>query len=232
MTGVEKTQFQVAIDGPAASGKSTLARMLAGKIGGYYINTGDMYRAATWFVLQRGIDPAESPAEAASLLNECDIAYRLEEGCPRLFLNDAPVDGAAIRSPEVAGRVSHTARIPEVREWMLERQRGCRNLGIVIMEGRDIGTVIFPEARFKFFVTASPEERARRRLAQPGEVPPGATLESVARDIAERDRIDSTRAVAPLKPADDAVQLCSDGFTAEEMADRVAQMIQAELAGK
>jgi cytidylate kinase len=206
--------------------------MLAGKIGGYYINTGDMYRAATWFVLQRGIDPAESPAEAAALLKECDIAYRLEEGCPRLFLNDAPVDGAAIRSPEVAGRVSHTARIPEVREWMLERQRGCRNLGIVIMEGRDIGTVIFPEARFKFFVTASPEERARRRLAQPGEVAPGPTLESVARDIAERDRIDSTRAVAPLKPADDAVQLCSDGFTAEEMADRVAQMIQAELAGK
>ena len=232
MTGVENTQFQVAIDGPAASGKSTLARMLAGKIGGYYINTGDMYRAATWFVLQRGIDPAESPAEAVALLKECDIAYRLMDGCPRLFLNDAPVDGAAIRSPEVAGRVSHTARIPEVREWMLERQRGCRNLGIVIMEGRDIGTVIFPEARFKFFVTASPEERARRRLAQPGEVPPGATLESVARDIAERDRIDSTRAVAPWKPADDAVQLCSDGFTAEEMADRVAQMIQAELAGQ
>ncbi|MBO7741704.1 MAG: (d)CMP kinase [Victivallales bacterium] len=223
-------KFQVAIDGPAASGKSTLARLLAGRIGGYYINTGDMYRAATWYILSRGIDPAHSPEDAAALLAECDIRYRIADGKPQLFLNDAPVDAAAIRSPEVASKVSHTARIPAVRQWMLERQQGCSELGIVIMEGRDIGTVIFPRARFKYFVTASPEERARRRFAQPGEVPPGATLESVARDIAERDRIDSTREVAPLKPAEDAVMICSDGFTAEELADNVAQMIRKELA--
>ena len=225
-----EVKFQVAIDGPAASGKSTLAKLLAARIGGYYINTGDMYRAATWYALQQGIDPAVQPDETAALLEKCDISYRLVDGKPVLFLNDAPVDAAAIRSPEVAGRVSHTARIPAVRDWMLERQRGCRELGIVIMEGRDIGTVIFPDAKFKFFVTASPEERARRRLAQPGEVPPGATLESVARDIAERDRIDSTRAVAPLKPAADALQLSSDGFTAVEMADRLTAIIKEGLA--
>lgn len=218
--------FQVAIDGPAASGKSTVARLLAGRIGGYYINTGDMYRTVSWVALQHGVDPVANPSGVVALLSDCDLRYRIVEGVPTLFLNDAVVPQEAIRSPEVSAIVSPVAAIPEVREWMLDRQRECKEVGIVIMEGRDIGTVIFPDAKFKFFVTASPMERARRRLAQKGEVADGATLESVAADIARRDEIDSTRAVAPLRPAEDAVTIMTDGISAEEVADLLATAIR------
>ena len=217
--------FQVAIDGPAASGKSTVARLLAKRIGGYYINTGDMYRAVSWVALTHGVDPVANPAGVVALLADCDLRYRIVDGVPTLFLNGSVVPQEAIRSPEVSSIVSPVAAIPEVREWMLDRQRECKEVGIVIMEGRDIGTVIFPGAKFKFFVTASPMERARRRLAQKGEVADGATLESVAADIARRDEIDSTRAVAPLRPAEDAVTIMTDGITAEEVADLLATAI-------
>ena len=218
--------FQVAIDGPAASGKSTVARLLAKRIGGYYINTGDMYRAVSWVALQHGVDPVANPAGVVKLLADCDLRYRIVDDVPTLFLNNEVVPQEAIRSPEVSAIVSPVAAIPEVREWMLDRQRECKEVGIVIMEGRDIGTVIFPDAKFKFFVTASPMERARRRLAQKGEVAEGATLESVAADIARRDEIDSTRAVAPLRPAEDAVTIMTDGITAEEVADLLATAIR------
>ena len=218
--------FQVAIDGPAASGKSTVARLLAKRIGGYYINTGDMYRAVSWVARQHDVDPVANPAGVVALLADCDLRYRIVDGVPTLFLNGSVVPQEAIRSPEVSAIVSPVAAIPEVREWMLDRQRECKEVGIVIMEGRDIGTVIFPDAKFKFFVTASPMERARRRLAQKGEVADGATLESVAADIARRDEIDSTRAVAPLRPAEDAVTIMTDGITAEEVADLLATAIR------
>ncbi len=218
--------FQVAIDGPAASGKSTVAKLLAKRIGGYYINTGDMYRAIAWTALSRGADPVANPQSVVQLLPECNLHYRIVEGIPTLFLNGAVVPQGSIRSPEVSAIVSPVAAIPEVRTWMLDRQRECKTVGIVIMEGRDIGTVIFPQAKFKFFVTASPMERARRRLAQKGEVAAGATLESVAADIARRDQIDSTRPVAPLRPAVDAVTIMTDGITAEEVADLLATAIR------
>ena len=221
-----KQFFQVAIDGPAASGKSTVARLLAKRIGGYYINTGDMYRAVSWVALQHGVDPVANPAGVVKLLADCDLRYRIVDDVPTLFLNNEVVPQEAIRSPEVSAIVSPVAAIPEVREWMLDRQRECKEVGIVIMEGRDIGTVIFPDAKFKFFVTASPMERARRRLAQKGEVAEGATLESVAADIARRDEIDSTRAVAPLRPAENAVTIMTDGITAEEVADLLATAIR------
>jgi cytidylate kinase len=218
--------FQVAIDGPAASGKSTVARLLAKRIGGDYINTGDMYRAVSWVALTHGVDPVANPAGVVKLLADCDLRYRIVDDVPTLFLNNEVVPQEAIRSPEVSAIVSPVAAIPEVREWMLGRQRECKEVGIVIMEGRDIGTVIFPDAKFKFFVTASPMERARRRLAQKGEVAEGATLESVAADIARRDEIDSTRAVAPLRPAENAVTIMTDGITAEEVADLLATAIR------
>lgn len=214
--------FQVAIDGPAASGKSTVAKLLAKRIGGYYINTGDMYRAVAWQALVHGV----VPEDVVKLLPSFDLRYRIVDGVPTLFLNDAVVPHDAIRSPEVSAIVSQVAAVPAVREWMLDRQRECKEVGIVIMEGRDIGTVIFPQAKFKFFVTASPMERARRRLAQKGEVADGATLESVAADIARRDEIDSTRAVAPLRPAEDAVTIMTDGISAEEVAELLAAAIR------
>lgn len=224
------TAFQVAIDGPAAAGKSTVARMLADRIGGYYINTGDMYRAVAWHCLEHGATPGRDDDKVVALLPQCDVQYRIIGHKPVLFLNGEPVPQSQLRKPEVAAVVSQTARIPQVRSWMLERQRSCRSLGIVVMEGRDIGTVIFPDAKFKFFVTASPMERARRRLAQPGEVPPGATLESIAAAIAERDRIDSTREVAPLRPADDAVTVVTDHLNAEEVTARLAAVIAGGAA--
>ena len=223
MTG---KMIQIAIDGPAASGKSTAARMLAERLGGYYVNTGDMYRTVAWAALQAGIDPEADPAAVVAKLPGWDLRLRTEGGTLQLVLNDAPVPQEAIRAPAVAAVVSQVARIPEVRAWMLSRQRDCRHLGIIIMEGRDIGTVVLPDATCKFFITASPEERARRRLRQAGEVAPGATLASVASEIAERDRIDSTRAVAPLKPAADAEIVVTDGLGPDPVADLLVAAIK------
>lgn len=217
--------FQVAIDGPAASGKSTAARLLASRIGGYYINTGDMYRTVSWKALALGISPDDDPDAVVRMLADLDLHYRIVEGRPLLFLNGTPVRQAEIRSPQVAAIVSQVARIPGVRSWLLELQRECKSLGRIVMEGRDIATVIFPNAKFKFFITASPLERARRRLAQTDEVTDGATLESVAADIARRDEIDSTREVAPLKPAPDSIIVQTDGLDANEVADRLAEIV-------
>jgi len=155
------------------------------------------------------------------------LEFRLDApGQPVLYLNGVTVPQAEIRAPAVAAAVSHVAKIPEVRTWLLARQRDTRSLGLIVMEGRDIGTVIFPDAPFKFFVTASPEVRARRRLLQAGETADGATIATVAAEIAERDRLDSTRAVAPLKPAPDAVLLNTDALTADQAAEQIAQTVR------
>ncbi|NLF19125.1 MAG: (d)CMP kinase [Lentisphaerae bacterium] len=219
--------LKIAIDGPAASGKSTVARLVAERLGGFTVNTGDLYRAVSWAALERGLDPVRDAAGVVAMLAELDLAYRIAEpGRLRLHLNGRPVPQEAIRAAAVAAVVSHVARLPEVREWLRQRQRDCCALGTVVMEGRDIGTVILPDAPFKFFITASPMERARRRLAQPGEVAAGATVQSVAAEIAERDRIDSSRPVAPLRPADDAITINTDGLTPDEVADRVVGVIR------
>ena len=222
--------IQIAIDGPAASGKSTVARLVAKALGGYYVNTGDMYRAVTWLALQNGIDCEREPDALVKLLDSgaVDIEYRRDqEGNPVLTVNGSPAASAAIRSPEVARSVSFTARIPGVRDWLRERQRATRRFGIIVMEGRDIGTVILPDATHKFFLTASPEVRARRRLAQAGETAPGATVDSVAAEIAERDRIDSMRPVAPLRVAADAVVINTDTLTAEDVAACITDAVRS-----
>lgn len=217
----------IAIDGPAASGKSTVARLVAAKLGGVCINTGDMYRTVTWVAREHGADPLTDPAAVVRLLAAIDLRYdRGADGLPVLLLDGKPVPQERIRAPETAAAVSQVARLPEVRTWMLERQRQTRRLGTIVMEGRDIGTVVFPDTPHKFFVTASPEVRARRRLAQAGETPSGATVASVAAEITERDRIDSTRAVAPLKPAADAMVINSDALTAEQVTERIVAAVR------
>jgi cytidylate kinase len=219
--------LRIAIDGPAASGKSTVARLLAERLGGYCVNTGDLYRAVSWTALERGLDVARDPEAVIAMLTALDLRYRpASPGQLQLSRNGEPVPQERIRSAEVAAVVSLVARIPAVRAWLRQRQRECCALGTVVMEGRDIGTVILPDADHKFFVTASPEERARRRLRQAGEVPPGATVATVAAQIAERDRIDSSRAVAPLQAAPDAVLIDTDGLTPDQVVERMMQAIR------
>jgi CMP/dCMP kinase len=211
----------IAIDGPAASGKSTVARLVAARLGGYYISTGEMYRALAWELLRRGVDPAADPAGVAALLPQLKLHCELRDGRPELVLNGERVPAEAVRAPEIAAAASVAAAIPAVRAWLLERQRDTARLGLVVLEGRDIGTVVFPDTPHKFFITARSETRAQRRLAQAGETAPGATVASVAAEIAERDRRDATRAIAPLRPAADAVIIETDSLTAEAVAARI-----------
>ena len=220
--------IQIAIDGPAASGKSTAARGLAARLNGLYVNTGDMYRTLAWAAIQHNVNAQHHPRELVNLLQGWELRYRKQaDGTLALVFNGQPVRQDDIRAPQVAAIVSYVAKIPELRSWMTSRQRECADLDVpVVMEGRDIGTVILPDAPYKFFVTATPEERARRRLAQSDEVASGATLAKVAADIAERDRIDSTRAVAPLKPAADAVTVITDGMTREQVVDHLLSFIK------
>lgn len=217
----------IAIDGPAASGKSTIAGLVADRLGIPYINTGNMYRAVTFHAIQQGIGLSEcSEDKLALLLNQIKLDYvKSASGRYEIMLN-GEFPGAKIRTPEVASFVSLVAALPNVRAWLLDKQREFAGLGRIVMEGRDIGTVIFPDARYKFFLTASPEERAKRRLAQNGETPDGATVESVAKAIAERDMLDSSRETAPLKKADDAFMIDTSGMSIEQVIEQILRHIQ------
>ena len=219
--------LQIAIDGPAASGKSTDAKLLAERINGLYVNTGLMYRAIAGAAYNLHIDPEKNPQELVKLLPQWTLEYRLDNENKKLelFFNDKPVDNAFLRSKEVSDVVSQVAAIPEVRDWMLQTQRDCAKLPIIIMEGRDIQTVVLPNATYKFFITASPEERARRRLKQ-GDFKDGTTLKEVAEQIKLRDHLDSTRAVAPLKPAADSLVINTDNMTPDEVVDKMVEHMQ------
>jgi cytidylate kinase len=203
----------IAIDGPAGSGKSTVARALAERLGLDYLDTGAMYRSVAFAALEASIDPADADA-LAELAQKVDIVV----GQPP----DAKVtvDGAdatsAIRGPEVSGAVSVVAANPAVRREMVKRQQDwAREHGGGVVEGRDIGTVVFPDAELKVFLTASDEERARRRGVETG----GAGW--VAGNIAHRDRLDSTRAASPMVPADDALQVDTTGRTVDQIVDQL-----------
>ena len=216
--------MQIAIDGPAASGKSTIAQEIANRLNATYINTGEMYRSLTQWCLKNGIEAEDSDSIVAQL-DDIDVSYRDINGTSTLTCCGEAVDRSAIRSPEITSKVSIVAKIPQVRHWMVERQRDSADVGLLVMEGRDIGTVVFPQAKWKFFLTASPEERARRRLAQDGEIPDGATLESVAKAIAERDEMDRNRKVSPLIPADDAIKIDTTGLSIDGVLDKIINHI-------
>ena len=218
--------IHIAIDGPAASGKSTVAKLLASKLNGLYVNTGEMYRTIAAAAFKRNIDPSANPQEIVKLLPEWTLEYRFieEKGILELFFNGEPVDRAFLRSKEVNDIVSQTACIPAVRDWMFQKQRDCMKFPIIIMEGRDIATVILPNTPYKFFVTASAKVRAERRIKQ-GEFP-GMTLEQAIDAIERRDHIDSTRPVAPLKPAPDSIIVNTDDMTPDEVADYIIATIK------
>lgn len=206
----------VAIDGPAGAGKSTVARLLAAELGIAYINTGSLYRALALAAKRNNLDPA-APL-APDFLNAQHLEFRGET----LYLNGED-PGAALRSPECAANASLISRQPSVRDFLLPVQRNAAIGRWIVMEGRDIGTVIFPDARIKFFVTATVEERARRRLAQGGEVDDDADLGAVIREIRKRDEQDSQRKTAPLRQADDAILIDTTGMGIDEVVGRLAE---------
>ena len=207
----------IAIDGQSSCGKSTMAKALAKKIGYTYIDTGAMYRAVTLYALRRGFIGKDSIDEE-SLRKELPlitISFGHENGQQYTMLNGENVE-REIRGMEVSGKVSPISAIPFVREAMVVQQRQMGSKGAVIMDGRDIGTTVFPNAQLKIFVTASDEIRARRRfeeLTMKGENP---VFEDVLKNVRERDYIDSHRAVSPLRQADDAIVLDNSNMTIPE----------------
>jgi cytidylate kinase len=208
----------IAIDGPSGVGKSTAARRVAARLGWGYMDTGAMYRAVTLMLEREGISVEDGDA-LGRVLASMDYEQRGES----YFLNGEDVSGP-IRSPEVTGRVSKVSADASVREALVSMQRKLGRAGDWVVDGRDIGTVVFPDAKCKVFLVASPQARAQRRFLELQARGAPATLEGVLQDQARRDEYDSTRAASPLRRADDAVELDSSHLSAEEVVERILQI--------
>jgi CMP/dCMP kinase len=217
----------VAIDGPAGSGKSTTAREVARRLDFLHVDSGAFYRALTLALLADGI-----PQDAWDGLRPEDLerfavrGERADVGL-RLTLGDKPL-GDELRSPDVNAHVSHVARIATVRDWLLHRLRELASVEHVVVDGRDIGTVVFPDAELKIFLVADPEVRARRRLREQGVADPDRdTLLAAIGRLKERDRLDSEREVAPLRAADDAVKVDTTALTFDEQVAAILELARA-----
>ena len=202
--------IRIAIDGPASSGKSTVAKILAHNLGYTYLDTGAMYRSATYLDLKNNlqIDDVQGILKA---LSDNPISFgRAKDGSQTVFVGQTEVT-RAIRDNDVTANVSHIAAIPEIREELVEQQRRIAKDGAIIMDGRDIGTVVLPDAELKIFLIASVEERAQRRFKENQERGIATDFETLKKEIAERDYKDSHREVSPLKPASDAITFDTTG---------------------
>jgi len=219
----------IAIDGPAGSGKSTAARLLARRLGFTHVDTGALYRTVTLLALERGADLGDEAA-LAGLVPEIRVRFEPAADGVRVFSAGRDVS-AAIRRPELAAQVRHAARSALVRRALLPVQREFAAAGPVVMEGRDIGTVIFPDAEVKFSLDAPLEIRAERRWRELVAAGSPATLEEVRRQEAARDESDLRRAVAPLRRADDAVVVDTGGLSVAAMVERLAELAGARLKG-
>ena len=215
MTVTELKTLRVAIDGPAGAGKSTAARRVADALGYTYVDTGAMYRALAWAVLDTKTDAQD--ADAVGALAE-RLEVRLEPG--RVFAGGREVTGQ-IRTPEISRLTSPLSALPRVRTRMVALQQAMARAGGVVMEGRDIGTVVLPDAEVKVFLTASPSERVRRRQEELEARGVPVQTEQLTQEIAERDARDAGRDVAPMRPAPDAVVLDSDTLSVEEVVERI-----------
>ena len=221
------TPIAIAIDGPSGAGKSTIARILAAQLGCMYVDTGALYRTVGYAVLQQGISPSDSEAVTA-LLPTLTVELRHQDGEQHVWLNGNDVNGV-IRTPEVSMAASAVSAIPAVRQFLLHLQQDTAKVQSVIMDGRDIGTVVLPFARVKLFLTASAEDRARRRYEELQEKGISCTYDEVLRDMQQRDHNDSHRAAAPLKPADDAIVLDTSRNTLEQSVDLLKTTILTAL---
>ena len=217
----------VAIDGPAGAGKSTIARRAARQLGFLYVDTGALYRAVGLFALRRGADPGDAAA-VRPLLEEISVDLTYRDGVQRVLLCGEDVEDQ-IRSPRVSMAASGVSSIPEVRRFLLDTQRRIAREHSVVMDGRDIGTVVLPGAQVKIFLTASPEDRARRRYEEMLQRGEPAEYEEVLRDLKKRDYSDTHRAAAPLVPAEGAVLLDTTGNTLERSVSEVVAAIREKL---
>ncbi len=219
--------FKIAIDGPAGAGKSSIAKAAAAKLKIVYIDTGAMYRAVGLAALRSGIEPSDAEA-VASLLPQIDITISHDESGQRIFLCGDDVSEER-RRPEVSVAASDAAAIGAVREKLLELQRGIAEKSDVIMDGRDIGTHVLPNADVKIFLTASVEERALRRYRELVEKGVDCDIEAVKRDIVYRDKNDSEREIAPLREAEDSVRVDTTGLDFEKSVQKVLDIIGGKM---
>ena len=223
-----KKLVSVAIDGPTGAGKSTVSKAIAGQLGFIYVDTGAIYRTVGLAAQWAGVDSKDAPCVIDLLPGiKVDITYD-PAGGQRMLLGGEDVS-AEIRTPRSSIYASDVSAIPEVRAFLLELQRDMARRHSVIMDGRDIGTVVLPDADVKIFLTASAEERARRRYLELQEKGTKTTYEEVLRDIAYRDEQDSSRATAPLRPAEDAVYLDSSDLSFEKTVAAVAALLRERL---
>lgn len=216
--------IQIAIDGPSGAGKSTMARLLAKQLRFVYVDTGAMYRAVGLFAQRAGLEEGEIE-KIVPMLEKIQINIQYIQGEQRIFLNGEDVS-EAIRTEKSGRYASAVSALPAVRQFLLGLQRRLAENENVIMDGRDIGTVILPQAQVKIFLTASPEERARRRFAELREKGQPADYDQVYQDLLERDRRDSQRAAAPLRPAEDAETLDATAYSLEETLERLKQIVR------
>ena len=222
--------YKIAIDGPGGAGKSTVAKALASKLGITYVDTGALYRTVGLYTKERGVDPKDE-AGVSALLDTLNIRMTYEDGVQHLYLNGRDV-GDSIRTQEISMYASAVSAHPAVRAFLLATQRDIAKTQSIVMDGRDIGTVIFPDAEVKIFLTASPENRAQRRYDELIAKGQNADYETVLAEIKTRDHNDSTRAVAPLRPAEDAVLLDNTGFTVEQSVAAVMQILEEKLGDR
>ncbi len=213
----------VAIDGPSASGKSTVAKGVARALGALYVDSGAMYRGMTWKVLRAGGDP-ENEDQVREIMREAKWSFETVDGAVR-FQIDGEDPGEEIRGEAVRDKVSYVARIPEVRTFIVDRIRGMRGMGSLVVEGRDIGSVVFPETRWKFYLDADPAERARRRNAELLATESDSSEASVLANLTKRDHLDSTRKTAPLQIAPGAKVIDTTHLTLEEVVEEILGMV-------
>ncbi len=222
-----KTAVKIAIDGPAGAGKSTVSKKIADLLGYLYIDTGAMYRALTWLVLKNGIDINDEPGiielvrTAKILLKPGDKSSRQ---LARVFINGQEIT-KQIRTPEITLLTSSLSTIAPVRAYLVEQQRNMASAGGVVLDGRDIGTVVLPDANIKIFLTASPEVRAHRRYAELRTMGEEVNFDTLLKEIIERDNRDTNRSIAPLCMADDAVLILSDNMQIDEVVSYIIDLI-------
>ncbi|MDF9653452.1 (d)CMP kinase [Bacillus cereus] len=221
-------RISIAIDGPAAAGKSTVAKVVAKELSYVYIDTGAMYRTLTYAALEQKVD-IENEEQLMEVVKNVNIEFQQGENTQLVFLNGQDVS-EVIRTPDVTNRVSIVAKHRLVREEMVRRQQELAKKGGVVMDGRDIGTHVLPDAEVKIFMLASVEERAERRHLENSNKGFDSNLEQLKEEIAQRDKLDSEREVSPLKKADDALELDTTSLSIEEVVQKIMSIVSGVFA--